>query len=77
VVYVRSIIAGMMALVLAAVLFQVIVFALAVMHVSYGNERWMLQLHWHVAPIDWLPPIIIFGAGFYSEYRRLSRQPTS
>ena len=72
-VYLRSIIAGVVALLLAAVLIQAIVIVAAIVHGSYGNARWVLLFHWHVVPIDLLLPIIIFGAGFYWEYRRLSK----
>jgi hypothetical protein len=73
VVYLRSIIAGVVALLLATVLIQAIIFVAAIIHGSNGNARWVLLFRWHVVPIDWLLPIIIFGAGFYWEYRRLSK----
>ena len=71
VVYLRSIIAGVMAPLLAAVLFQAILFVLAFIHERNSDTPWSLVFRWPVVPIDWLLPIIIFGVGFYLEYRRL------
>jgi hypothetical protein len=62
-----------MALLLAAVLFQAIVFELAFMHGRNSDTPWSLVFRWHVVPMEWVIPIIIFGAGFYMEYRRLSK----
>jgi hypothetical protein len=68
-VYVKSIIAGVLALLLVAVLIPMVVLvALSVIGPGIDMPRWHLE-----SPFFWLPAIIIFGAGFFWEYRRLSK----
>ena len=67
--YVKSIIAGVLALLLVAVLMTTI-FLVAVSVSGLGIDG----VFWHLgSPFFWLPAIIIFGAGFLWEYRRLSK----
>jgi len=73
VVYVKSIVAGVLALLCAAVLVPTILIVVVVVILSpigMGIEmpRWQLG-----SPLFWLFAIIIFSAGFLWEFRRLSK----
>ena len=65
-VYLKSIIAGVLALLFAAVLIATI-FLVAVRVIGIGID---MNLG---SPLFWLPAIVVFGAGFFWEYRRLSK----
>lgn len=78
-IYVKSFLAGLAALLLAAVLLAVGLTAVNFLHPAppQGNDKaiqWdffeVLDFRsWH----SWLPALIIFGLGFYWEFRRASR----
>ena len=70
-VYLKSIIAGFLALLLVAVLIPTIVLvAVSVAGAGLGID----MVRWHPeSPFFWLLAIIIFSAGFLWEYRRLSK----
>ena len=73
VVYAKSIVAGVLALVLVALLIPAIVIVEVVDilgPIGIGKEmpRWQLG-----SPLFWLFAIIIFSAGFLWEFRRLSK----
>jgi len=68
-VYIKSIIAGVLALLLVAVLIATIVLV-AVSVSGLGID----MVRWHLGSLFfWLPAITIFSAGFLWEYRRLSK----
>jgi hypothetical protein len=73
VICLKSIIAGVMALLLAGVLTLALTIVPATIRMRFGNARQVLLFSLKVFPFGWLLPIIIFGAGFYWEYRRLSK----
>jgi len=68
-VYIKSIIAGVLALLLVPVLVATIIFvAVSVLGLGIDMVRWHPE-----SPVFWLLAVIIFGAGFLWEYRRLSK----
>jgi hypothetical protein len=72
-VYLKSIIAGFLALLLVAVLIPTIVLV-AVSVTGLGIGLGIDMVRWHLeSPFFWLPAITIFSAGFLWEYRRLSK----
>jgi hypothetical protein len=80
IIYLKSVIAGLLALVLAAVVFVVIgTTILASLLFVYGGVGVGIGVsRWHVgSPLSWLPAIIIFSAGFYWNYRRLAKRATT
>jgi uncharacterized BrkB/YihY/UPF0761 family membrane protein len=80
IIYLKSVIAGLLALVLAAVVIVVIgTTILAFLLFVYGAVGIGIDMpRWHLgSPLSWLPAIIIFSAGFYWNYRRLSNAISS
>jgi hypothetical protein len=76
-VYLKSIIAGVLALLFVAVLIPTIVLV-AVSVTGLGIDSvtglGIDMVRWHLeSPFFWLPAITIFSAGFLWEYRRLSK----
>ena len=71
VVYLKSIIVGILALLAAAVLIPTILIGVVLLiHRPDGID----MPRWHVeSPLFWLLAIIIFGAGFFWEFQRLSK----
>ena len=71
-VYIKSIIAGVLALLLVAALMAlmatIVLVALSVSGLGIDMVRWHLG-----SLFFWLPAITIFSAGFLWEYRRLSK----
>jgi hypothetical protein len=77
--YLKSFLAGLAALLFAAVLLAIGLTAASFLHKAppRANDnaitwdfREVLDFHsWH----SWLPAVIIFGLGFYLEFRRASR----
>jgi hypothetical protein len=68
-VYVKSIIAGVLALLFVAVLIPTVVLvAVSVIGLGIDMPRWHFE-----SPFFWLPAITIFGAGFLWECRRISK----
>jgi hypothetical protein len=74
VVYLKSIIAGVMALVLSYILFMMIVYVALLASVrSHGGTDFIVW-RWHLSsPAFWLPVIAIFTAGFLWKFRSLSK----
>ena len=67
--YVKSIIAGVLALLLVAALMATIVLvAVSVSGLGIDMVRWHLR-----SPFFWLLAIAVFSAGFLWKYRRLSK----
>jgi hypothetical protein len=72
-VYLKSIIAGVLALLFVAILSPTIVLV-AVSVTGLGTGLGIDMVRWHLeSPFFWLPAITIFSAGFLWEYRRLSK----
>jgi hypothetical protein len=72
-VYLKSIIAGVLALLFVAILIPTIVLV-AVSVTGLGTGLGIDMVRWHLeSPFFWLPAITIFSAGFLWEYRRLSK----
>ena len=72
-VYLKSIIAGFLALLLVAVLIPTIVLVAVSVAVSVAGLG-IDMVRWHLeSPFFGLPAITIFSAGFLWEYRRLSK----
>jgi hypothetical protein len=68
-VYLKSMVAGVLALLFVVVLIPTIVLV-AVSVIGLGID----MVRWHPeSPFFWVPAIIIFSAGFLWEYRRLSK----
>jgi len=68
-VYLKSIIAGVLALLFVSALIPTIVLvAVSVTGLGIDMVRWHLE-----SPFFWLPAITILGEGFLWEYRRLSK----
>jgi H+/Cl- antiporter ClcA len=82
-IYLKSVLIGLVALIVSAV---VVVFVVFVAFVGLGVWDWAHGGRGHGgssidftigfsgrSPVDWTLPILIFAAAFYWEYRRLSR----
>jgi hypothetical protein len=68
--YLKSTIAGILALFVVAVLVPTILF----FTLRVFNGRGPQTIYWNLkSPLVWLLAIIVFSAGFFWEFRRLSK----
>jgi uncharacterized BrkB/YihY/UPF0761 family membrane protein len=78
-IYVKSILAGLLALIVVPVCLLVIVVVgtviYAVVHPTPGEGAigWDPISLWRASPIVWFIPVLIFFMGFIWEYRRLPK----
>jgi hypothetical protein len=68
-IYIKSIIAGTLALLLVALIGTIVLVAVSVSGLGIDMVRWHLG-----SPFFWLPAITIFSSGFLWEYRRLGTE---
>jgi hypothetical protein len=72
-VYLKSIIAGVLALLVAVLIPTIVLVAVSVAGLGIAGLG-IDMVRWHFeSPFFWLPAITIFSAGFLWEYRRLSK----
>jgi hypothetical protein len=74
-IYIKSILAGIAAIAAMQILVEVISF-LAIMQLG-GYWAWEFSLLGLGTRVGALPTILIFAAGFYWEFRRVSRRQRS
>ncbi len=78
-IYVKSILAGLLALILVPVCLLVIVVLGTVIYASVhptsgeGSIGWDPVSLFHLNPMLWSVPVVIFFIGFIWEYRRLAK----
>ena len=75
-IYLKSVIVGLLALVVIPILFVAILVVGMIIygsiHPSQGSVGWDPISMWRQNPIFWVIPVLIFSAGFIWEYRRVS-----
>ncbi len=79
-IYLKSVLAGLIALIVVPILLIGIVIVGTVIYTSVhrpqgeGSIGWDPVSFWNqTSPLIWFVPVLIFGAGFIWEYRRLAR----
>jgi uncharacterized BrkB/YihY/UPF0761 family membrane protein len=76
--YLKSLLAGFFAVVIACFLLIVLVviglFVYQTRHPEEGSVGWDPVSMVHTNPIVWLLPVVIFFAGFFWEFRRLTHR---
>jgi hypothetical protein len=79
-IYLKSVLIGLVAVLVSTVVVVLVAFVgLGVWEWAHGGwEHGGSSIDFTLgfsgrSPVDWTLPILIFGAGFYWEYRRLSR----
>jgi len=74
-IYLKSILVGLVAVLVSAVVVVFVAFVgLAVWRWAHGGNSIDFTLGFSGrSPVNWILPVFIFGAASYWEYRRLSR----